>query len=116
MIFSFLIDFLFGNYLSINTFFILCDIGDKKIYDVLFVSILYDFLFKKFLLFSFLLLLFYFVFRNFKINGKYYYIENVLVYIIFYFICIGKYFDLYMFLVGGLLQIIYLYLSRKLLN
>ena len=105
MIFSFLIDFLFGNYLSINTFFILCDIGNKKIYDVLFVSILYDFLFNKFLLFM-----------NFKINGKYYYFVNLLFYIVFYFICIGKYFDLYMFLIGGLLQIIYLYLSRRLLN
>lgn len=116
MIFSFLMDFLFSNYLSINTFFIICDIGNKKVTDILLVGFIYDLLFGKFLLFTFILFIFYLLYRFIKINGKYYYIKNIVFYIMFYFICINKYFNILLFIISVFLYIFYLYIDRKLLN
>lgn len=118
IIINFIIDYLVMIFLPIDTYFILVDFDKNKLFSVFIVGILLDIMFNKLFIFLFILLSLYLIVRKFRIKRKYYYSKNIVIYLVFFIIVslINREFNLSLFLISLLLQIIYMFMYKKLLK
>lgn len=115
---NFLIDYLVMIFLPIDTYFILNELDNNRIWSIFLIGILVDIMFHKLFLFLFILLSMYLILRKLNIKKKYYYIKNILVYLIFFMIVslINNSFNWMLFSISFILQIIYMFMYKKLLK
>lgn len=118
IIVNFIIDLMFLIFLPVNTFFIVNEIDKNEWFNVVFIGLLVDFMYYKLFVFLSFLLIFYLIVRKFKIKNKYYYMKNIFLFVIFYIVVslFNKSFNIILFGISFILQIIYMFLYKKLLK
>ena len=84
IIFGFIVDYLFLIALSIDTYFFVKDIDKNKLFSVFVVGMLLDMIYHKIFINLFILVLFYFVVKKMKIKNRYYYLKNIILFIIYF--------------------------------
>ena len=116
IILGFIIDYLVSLALPFNTYFIINEVDKNKIDRVIMVGGILDIIYNR-IGNIIILLSIYLVFRLLKIKKKYYYIKNILLYIVFFNI---EYFFLgygnkyiYLFSIGSILQVLYMILYMR---
>lgn len=115
IIVNFLIDYIVMLLMPFNSCFIVVDLDKCSLFKVLSVSLIVDFIYKKFFLFTLCLLFIRFIFRLFNIKKKYWLFKNVMLYIVFFnvmFICNDYSNYIFLFSVGFLLYLLYLSIYR----
>ena len=113
MIIRFLIDYLVMILLPINSYLMLCNLDDNKIYDVVFIGLIIDALYGKILVNVVILVIIYFIIRKINFKKKYSYLKNLFIFMIYFnlsFFLYGVDFSKYLmlFLGGVIIQSIYL--------
>lgn len=118
IIINFIIDYLVMIFLPINTYFILNDLDKNKLFSIFLVGILVDIMFNKLFVFLFILIVFYLVLKKLKVKKKYYYIKNIIIFLLFYLVVtiINNSFNLLVFSISFILQIIYMIIYKELLK
>lgn len=118
IILNFILDYIVMIFLPIDTYFIVNDLDKNKIFNVILVGGLLDIMYHKLFIFLIILLSLYLIVRKMKIKNKYYYIKNIILFMVFFIIIslFKKEFVLFNFIVGGILQLIYMFIYKKLLK
>ena len=118
IIINFIIDYLVMIFLPINTYFILNDLDKNKLFSIFLVGILVDIMFNKLFVFLFILIAFYLVLKKLRVKKKYYYIKNIIIFLLFYLVItiIDNSFNLLVFSISFILQIIYMIIYKELLK
>lgn len=114
IIINFIIDYLIMVLLPVNSFFIVNEIDKNNIFNVVIVGILVDIMYHKILAFLLILIILFIVVKKLNIRSKYYYIKNIILYILF-FIIVGEY-KLVDFFISLFIQVIYMFCYKKLLK
>lgn len=117
IILGFIIDYLVSLNVPFNTYFIINEIDKNDFLNIIIVGILFDIMYCKLLVFLFILVILCILVRIFKIKKKYYYIKNIVIYLIYFnimYLSFG-YGDnyLYLFLIGSIFQILYMYIYKR---
>ncbi len=118
IILNFLFDYLVMIFLPINTFLIVNELDDNNLFSVILVGVLFDIMYHKLLIFMIILVSLYLVFKKLRIKSKYYYIKNILLYLVFFMIIslFNRSFNLINFILGSLFQVVYMITYKKLLK
>ena len=118
IILNFVLDYLVMIFLPIDTFFIVNELDKNKIFNIILVGGLLDIMYHKLFIFLIIILSLYLIVRKMKIKNKYYYMKNIILFMIFFIIIslFKKEFVLLNFIVGGILQLIYMFIYKKLLK
>lgn len=118
IIINFIIDYLVMIFLPINTYFILNDLDKNKLFSIFLVGILVDIMFNKLFVFLIILIAFYLVLKKLRVKKKYYYIKNIIIFLLFYLVktIINNSFNLLVFSISFILQIIYMIIYKELLK
>lgn len=116
IILGFILDYLIIMMLPFSSFFVIADIDKNNFLNVLLVGILLDLMFHKILINVVILVSIYLILK-FMNNVRY---KNVILYVVYFnimFWLFGHSLNiLYSFIIGGVLQFIYLKLSKVLLK
>lgn len=116
IILGFVLDYLIMMMLPISSFFVIADIDKNNFLSVLLVGILLDLMFHK-LLFNVIILVSIYLILKFMNRLRY---KNIILYVVYFnisFWLFGHSLNiLYGFIIGGVLQFIYLKLSKVLLK
>lgn len=116
IILGFILDYLIVMMLPFSSFFVIADIDKNNFLNVLLVGILLDLMFHKILINVIILVSFYLFLKLVNIEK----FKNVILYILYFnimFWLFGHSLNiLYSFVIGGILQFIYLKLSKVLLK
>ena len=99
--------------LPVNSYFIVYELDKNKLLSVIFIGILIDLIYGKFLYSLVILVLLYGLFKMIKVSKKYYLFKNIIIYLVFFNIMYfsnGNRLDSYLvLLVSGLvLQVLYI--------
>lgn len=118
IILNFILDYIVMIFLPIDTYFIVNDLDKNKIFNIILVGGLLDIMYHKLFIFLIILLSLYLIVRKVKIKNKYYYMKNIILFMVFFIIIslFKKEFVLLNFIVGGILQLIYMFIYKKLLK
>ena len=118
IILNFILDYIVMIFLPIDTYFIVNDLDKNKIFNIILVGGLLDIMYHKLFIFLIILLSLYLIVRKMKIKNKYYYMKNIILFMVFFIIIslFKKEFVLLNFIVGGILQLIYMFIYKKLLK
>lgn len=116
IILGFILDYLIMMMLPISSFFVIADIDKNNFLNVLLVGILLDIMFHK-ILFNVVILVSVYLILKFMSKVRY---KNIILYVVYFnimFWLFGHSLNiLYSFIIGGILQFIYLKLSKVLLK
>ncbi len=118
IILNFILDYIVMIFLPIDTYFIVNDLDKNKIFNIILVGGLLDIMYHKLFIFLIILLSLYLIVRKMKIKNKYYYMKNIILFMVFFIIIslFKKEFVLLNFIIGGILQLIYMFIYKKLLK
>mgnify|MGYP003307080534 CR=1 FL=1 len=116
IILNFIIDYLVLILLPVNTFFIVNELDKNKLFNVVFIGLLVDIMYHKLFIFLLSILFLYLVVRKLKIKNKYYYLKNIMLFIIFFMIVsiFNRNLNIIGFISSLIIQIIYMYLYKRL--
>ena len=78
-----LIDYLFCNLIGINTYFILIELDNRKIFDVIACGLVIDFIYGLFIVNTLVLVGIYYLFKLIKIKKKYVILKNILIIVVY---------------------------------
>ena len=78
-----LIDYLFCNLIGINTYFILIELDNRKIFDVIVCGLVIDFIYGLFIVNTLVLVGIYYLFKLIKIKKKYVILKNILIIVVY---------------------------------
>lgn len=118
IILNFILDYIVMIFLPIDTYFIVNEIDKNKLFNVILVGGLFDIMYHKLFIFLIILLSLYLTVKKLKIKNKYYYMKNIILFVIFFIIIslFKKEFILLNFIIGFILQLIYMFIYKKLLK
>lgn len=109
----FIIDYLIMLVSPFNTYFMLYQLDKNKLVDVIIVGLIIGVIYNKILLSIIVLVILYSLFKIIKINKKYMVFKNIMLFILFYYICnFNNQVDLLLFSISFILQILFIYGSR----
>lgn len=119
IILNFIIDYLIILISPFKTFFVIYDIDNNKVFNVLIVGFILDFLYKTWFWNIIILLIIYLVTRSLQIKKKYYYLKNIILFLIYFNIVffLGKSIlssYIFVFLEGLISYIFYIFVMKKL--
>lgn len=113
----FIIDYLIMLVSPINSYFLLYKLDKNKLLDIIIVGIIMDIIYNKLLISLIVLIMLYSVFKILKINNKYMVLKNIILFILFYFICnFNNQFNIFYFIVSFILQILFIYGNKCIKN
>ena len=116
IIVGFIVDYIVMLLFPFNSYFILYELDYNKLFNVVIIGLLVDLLYGKFL-FTILLVVIYFVLKKLRFKKKYWFIKNMLVFLIFFnisFFSYGYNLSMYLclFIMGIVLHICYMLLIK----
>lgn len=113
IIINFILDYIVMLLLPFNTYFIIFNIDKSNRYSVFVVGLLLDIMYHKLFFNLIILMLFYYVVKKLNISKRYYYLKNIVLFLIYFNITffmngfdISRY--LYLFLFGISTYLIYI--------
>ena len=118
IILNFIIDYVVMIFLPIDTFFIVNEIDKNNLFYICLVGGLVDIMYNKLFVFLIIILFFYLIIKKLRIKSKYYYSKNIVVFILFFVIIsiFRKKIIIEEFLISFILQLLYMFLYKKLLK
>ncbi len=117
---GFIFDYAINMFLPISSYFVVNELDDNNLFEVVVVGVLLDTLYGKFFWNLAILLSLYLFFKSIKIKKKYLVYKDLFIYII-YFLLMNVFFGynaniLVSFSISLLLQLVYMYLSGLLVK
>lgn len=117
---GFLFDYLVMLFLPIDTFFVVLDLDKNRFLSVLFIGMLLDIMYHKLFINLFILVVFYFISKNINKFLKKSLFRNIVIYFLYFnlmYFSFGYNHNYFFgFLVGIVLQVFYLKLTKVLLK
>ena len=114
------LDYFLLFFCPIKTYFVINNIDKNNLFSVVIVGLILDIMYQKILFNLIILLLFYFVIKGINFKKKHYFIKNILLYGLYFNIMffIGGYNNYYLefFILGFILQILYIFYDTWLLK
>lgn len=119
IVLGFILDFLITLIAPFKTYFVIHDIDKNKLVNVIIVGFILDFIYRNWFLNLFILLILFFCTKALQIKKKYYYLKNIVLFIIYFNLLfflghsiLANY--IYMFLEGFLSYLVYIFVMKKL--
>lgn len=116
---GFILDFLVTLISPFKTYFVIYDIDKNKLVNVIVVGFILDFIYRNWFFNLFILLILFFCTKALQIKKKYYYLKNMVLFIIYFNLLffLGRSIlvnYIYMFLEGFLSYLVYIFMMKKL--
>ena len=119
IILGFILDFLITLISPFKTYLVIYDIDKNRLVNVIIVGFILDFIYRNWFLNIFILLILFFCTKALQIKKKYYYLKNLVLFIIYFNLLfflghsiLTNY--IYMFLEGFLSYLVYIFVMKKL--